>query len=244
MSKVIGQRQRPDQDPDQRTRRRRKEARCRSTSTGTQQHAGVRHLAATDDELHSIAELRRRGVDSDVPDTYYRRVRDRVDGMLRQHGHKPVRGPRGREETRHPGRRRRLRLSPPASRKPLQDRPTLFFGDHLPARRPELRQRAASGILGPSKIEQANATTCKPGIAVTPIAKAAVLRTRYVSSPHDAVVAPLLAWRGTQHRIGGGDQLLRRAAAVTAPRPAAGDPGSVRWWVQPLDRSDRSAAST
>ena len=91
---------------------------------------GVQHLALrTDDELHSIAELRRRGVDFlMLPDTYYELVWDRVDGMLRQHGHKPVR--EDHEAV------KKLGILVDADdegyllqlfTKPLQDRPTLFF---------------------------------------------------------------------------------------------------------------------
>ncbi len=53
---------------------------------------GVQHLALrTDDELHSVAELRRRGVDFlALPDTYYELVWNRVNRVLREHGHEPV----------------------------------------------------------------------------------------------------------------------------------------------------------
>ncbi|MFM8872843.1 MAG: 4-hydroxyphenylpyruvate dioxygenase, partial [Phycisphaerales bacterium] len=49
---------------------------------------GVQHLALrTDDELSSVAALRRRGVDFlNIPETYYEGVWARVDSMLRQHG--------------------------------------------------------------------------------------------------------------------------------------------------------------
>jgi 4-hydroxyphenylpyruvate dioxygenase len=54
---------------------------------------GVQHLALrTDDELHSIAALRARGVDFlTLPDAYYDKVWDRVDTMLTEHGHQAVR---------------------------------------------------------------------------------------------------------------------------------------------------------
>jgi 4-hydroxyphenylpyruvate dioxygenase len=91
---------------------------------------GVQHLALrTDDELHSIAELRRRGVDFlTLPDAYYKQVWDRVNGMLRQHGHEVVR--EDHEAI------RKLGILVDADdegyllqlfTKPLQDRPTLFF---------------------------------------------------------------------------------------------------------------------
>ena len=53
---------------------------------------GVQHLALrTDDELHSVAELRRRGVDFlMIPETYYEGVWKRVDAMLTSHGHASV----------------------------------------------------------------------------------------------------------------------------------------------------------
>jgi 4-hydroxyphenylpyruvate dioxygenase len=91
---------------------------------------GVQHLALrTDDELHSVAELRRRGVDFlQLPDTYYDIVWDRVDATLRKHGHEPVREDHERI--------RDLGILVDADdegyllqlfTKPLQDRPTLFF---------------------------------------------------------------------------------------------------------------------
>lgn len=91
---------------------------------------GVQHLALrTDDELHSIAALRARGVDFlSLPDAYYEKVWDRVDGMLRQHGHTPVKEDHKRIHD--------LGILVDADdegyllqlfTKPLQDRPTLFF---------------------------------------------------------------------------------------------------------------------
>jgi len=91
---------------------------------------GVQHLALrTDDELHSVAELRRRGVDFlGIPDAYYDGVWDRVDRMLTQHGHAAVREDHQRV--------RDLGILVDADdegyllqlfTKPLQDRPTLFF---------------------------------------------------------------------------------------------------------------------
>ena len=91
---------------------------------------GVQHLALrTDDELHSVAELRRRGVDFlALPDTYYELVWERVDKVLREHGHEPVREDHERV--------RDLGILVDADdegyllqlfTKPLQDRPTLFF---------------------------------------------------------------------------------------------------------------------
>jgi 4-hydroxyphenylpyruvate dioxygenase len=91
---------------------------------------GVQHLALrTDDELASVAELRRRGVDFlALPDSYYEIVWDRVDAMLRQHGHEPVKEDHQRI--------RELGILVDADdegyllqlfTKPLQDRPTLFF---------------------------------------------------------------------------------------------------------------------
>jgi len=91
---------------------------------------GVQHLALrTDDELHSIAALRARGVDFlTLPDAYYDKVWDRVNTMLTQHGHQAVRED---HEAVH-----KLGILVDADdegyllqlfTKPLQDRPTLFF---------------------------------------------------------------------------------------------------------------------
>ncbi|MBY0309297.1 MAG: 4-hydroxyphenylpyruvate dioxygenase [Phycisphaerales bacterium] len=91
---------------------------------------GVQHLALrTDDELHSIAELRRRNVEFlTLPDTYYELVWNRVDKMLTEHGHQPVR--EDHEAV------KKLGILVDADdegyllqlfTKPLQDRPTLFF---------------------------------------------------------------------------------------------------------------------
>jgi 4-hydroxyphenylpyruvate dioxygenase len=91
---------------------------------------GVQHLALrTDDELHSIAALRSRGVDFlTLPDAYYSKVWDRVDTMLKQHGHQAVK--EDHEAV------RKLGILVDADdegyllqlfTKPLQDRPTLFF---------------------------------------------------------------------------------------------------------------------
>jgi 4-hydroxyphenylpyruvate dioxygenase len=91
---------------------------------------GVQHLALrTDDELHSIAALRARGVDFlSLPDAYYDLVWDRVDKMLTAHGHQPVR--EDHEKIKQLGilvdaddEGYLLQLFT----KPLQDRPTLFF---------------------------------------------------------------------------------------------------------------------
>jgi len=91
---------------------------------------GVQHLALrTDDELHSVAELRRRGVDFlSLPDTYYDIVWDRVNKTLKSHGHEAVKEDHERI--------RELGILVDADdegyllqlfTKPLQDRPTLFF---------------------------------------------------------------------------------------------------------------------
>ena len=91
---------------------------------------GVQHLALrTDDELHSVAELRRRGVDFlSLPDTYYELVWGRVNKMLTENGHDAVREDHDRI--------RELGILVDADdegyllqlfTKPLQDRPTLFF---------------------------------------------------------------------------------------------------------------------
>jgi 4-hydroxyphenylpyruvate dioxygenase len=91
---------------------------------------GVQHLALrTDDELHSIATLRSRGVDFlTLPDAYYELVWDRVNKMLTAHGHQPVR--EDHEAVKKLGilvdsddEGYLLQLFT----KPLQDRPTLFF---------------------------------------------------------------------------------------------------------------------
>lgn len=91
---------------------------------------GVQHLALrTDDELASVAELRRRGVDFlSLPDTYYEIVWDRVNKVLKEHGHDTVKEDHQRV--------RDLGILVDADdegyllqlfTKPLQDRPTLFF---------------------------------------------------------------------------------------------------------------------
>jgi len=90
---------------------------------------GVQHLALrTDDELSSIAELRRRGVDFlAIPDAYYAQVWSRVEAML---------GPKGKVVAEDRQRVRDLGILVDADdegyllqlfTKPLQDRPTLFF---------------------------------------------------------------------------------------------------------------------
>ena len=91
---------------------------------------GVQHLALrTNDELHSVAALRDRGVDFlEIPDTYYDIVWDRVNSMLTENGHSPVKEDHERI--------RELGVLVDADdegyllqlfTKPLQDRPTLFF---------------------------------------------------------------------------------------------------------------------
>jgi 4-hydroxyphenylpyruvate dioxygenase len=91
---------------------------------------GVQHLALrTDDELHSIAALRARGVDFlTLPDTYYEQVWNRVNTMLTSHGHQAVKEDHQRVKD--------LGILVDADdegyllqlfTKPLQDRPTLFF---------------------------------------------------------------------------------------------------------------------
>ena len=91
---------------------------------------GVQHVALrTDDELSSVAELRRRSVDFlNLPDTYYELVWDRVEAMLLKHGHKPVK--EDHQKIRDLGilidaddEGYLLQLFT----KPLKDRPTLFF---------------------------------------------------------------------------------------------------------------------
>ena len=91
---------------------------------------GVQHVAfRTDDELESVAQLHRRGVDFlYVPKDYYGDVWQRVDAMLREHGHDPVKEDHDRIKE--------LGILVDADdegyllqlfTKPLQDRPTLFF---------------------------------------------------------------------------------------------------------------------
>ncbi|MEX0876999.1 MAG: 4-hydroxyphenylpyruvate dioxygenase [Phycisphaerales bacterium] len=91
---------------------------------------GVQHLAfRTDDELATVAELRRRGVDFlNMPDTYYEIVWDRVNTMLKEHGHDMVREDHERVKN--------LGVLVDADdegyllqlfTKPLQDRPTFFI---------------------------------------------------------------------------------------------------------------------
>jgi len=91
---------------------------------------GVQHLALrTDDELASIAALRGRGVDFlTLPEAYYDIVWDRVNTMLKQHGHEAVREDHNRVkdlgilvDSDDEGYLLQLFT------KPLQDRPTLFF---------------------------------------------------------------------------------------------------------------------
>jgi 4-hydroxyphenylpyruvate dioxygenase len=91
---------------------------------------GVQHLALrTDDELHSIAALRNRGVDFlTIPEAYYESVWKRVDKMLTENGHQAVREDHTKVKD--------LGILVDADdegyllqlfTKPLQDRPTLFF---------------------------------------------------------------------------------------------------------------------
>jgi 4-hydroxyphenylpyruvate dioxygenase len=91
---------------------------------------GIQHLALrTDDELKSVAELRRRGVDFlSLPDTYYEVVWGRVNKMLTENGHPAVREDHDKIKE--------LGILVDADdegyllqlfTKPLQDRPTLFF---------------------------------------------------------------------------------------------------------------------
>lgn len=91
---------------------------------------GVQHLAMrTDDELSSVAELRRRDVDFlQLPDSYYEIVWDRVNATLREHGHEPV------KEDHQKIRKLGILVDSDDQgyllqlfTKPLQDRPTLFF---------------------------------------------------------------------------------------------------------------------
>ncbi len=91
---------------------------------------GVQHLALrTDDELTSVAELRRRGVDFlAIPEAYYDTVWKRVGAQLTAHGHPAVKEDHQRI--------RDLGILVDADDEgyllqlftlPLQDRPTLFF---------------------------------------------------------------------------------------------------------------------
>ena len=91
---------------------------------------GVQHLALrTDDELASVAELRRRGVDFlAIPEAYYETVWKRVNEQLTLHGHPVVKEDHDRV--------RKLGILVDADdegyllqlfTRPLQDRPTLFF---------------------------------------------------------------------------------------------------------------------
>jgi len=94
------------------------------------QTPGVQHLAfRTDDELTSVAELRRRGVDFlTIPETYYKNVWERVNALLIKSGHEAVKEDHQRV--------RDLGILVDADdegyllqlfTKPLQDRPTMFF---------------------------------------------------------------------------------------------------------------------
>jgi 4-hydroxyphenylpyruvate dioxygenase len=91
---------------------------------------GVQHLAfRTNDCVESVSELRRRGVDFlHIPEAYYETVWNRVDRILTENGHKPVREDHERIKD--------LGILIDADdqgyllqlfTKPLQDRPTLFF---------------------------------------------------------------------------------------------------------------------
>ncbi|MEM8757041.1 MAG: 4-hydroxyphenylpyruvate dioxygenase [Planctomycetota bacterium] len=91
---------------------------------------GVQHLALrTDDELHSVAALRNRGVDFlNLPDSYYELVWDRVNKVLTDNGHEAVKEDHERikdlgilVDADYEGYLLQLFT------KPLQDRPTLFF---------------------------------------------------------------------------------------------------------------------
>lgn len=90
------------------------------------QTPGVQHLALrTDDELHSVAELRRRGVDFlEIPETYYDLVWKRVEGEMGasvKEDHKKVKDLGILVDADEDGYLLQLFT------KPLQDRPTLFF---------------------------------------------------------------------------------------------------------------------
>jgi 4-hydroxyphenylpyruvate dioxygenase len=86
---------------------------------------GVQHLALrTDDELASVAELRRRGVDFlRIPDEYYQEVWDRVSahGWEVREDHERVKELGILVDADDEGYLLQLFT------KPLQDRPTLFF---------------------------------------------------------------------------------------------------------------------
>ncbi len=86
---------------------------------------GVQHLAfRTDDELHSVTELRRRGVDFlTIPDEYYNSVWERVkkQGWDVKEDHEKVRDLGILVDADDEGYLLQLFT------KPLQDRPTLFF---------------------------------------------------------------------------------------------------------------------
>lgn len=89
------------------------------------QTPGVQHLALrTDDELHSVAELRRRGVDFlEIPEAYYDIVWDRVSklGWEVKEDHEKIRDLGILVDADDEGYLLQLFT------KPLQDRPTLFF---------------------------------------------------------------------------------------------------------------------
>ena len=91
---------------------------------------GIQHLALrTDDELASVKELRRRGVDFlELPEEYYQLVWNRVNTTLKAHGHEVVKEDHERIKD--------LGILVDADdegyllqlfTKPLQDRPTMFF---------------------------------------------------------------------------------------------------------------------
>ena len=91
---------------------------------------GIQHLALrTDDQLASVKELRRRGVDFlELPEEYYQLVWNRVNTTLKAHGHEVVKEDHERIKD--------LGILVDADdegyllqlfTKPLQDRPTMFF---------------------------------------------------------------------------------------------------------------------
>jgi hypothetical protein len=95
---------------------------------------GVQHLALrTDDELHSVAELRRRGVDFlSLPDTYYEIVWDRVNKTLTENGHEAVKEDHEKiKDLGHPRRRGRRGVPAPAVHQAVAGPADAVLRDHL-----------------------------------------------------------------------------------------------------------------
>jgi 4-hydroxyphenylpyruvate dioxygenase len=146
-----GQRQPPHQDADQRARPGKKKSQVQEYLDWHCNTPGVQHLALrTDDELHSIAELRvaAASTSSRCPTRTTSKVWDRVNTMLK--------ASTGTRRQGRPQRVRDLGILVDADdegyllqlfTKPLQDRPTLFFEIICRRAEPELRQGQLQGAV-------------------------------------------------------------------------------------------------